>query len=157
MQPSAFQRPLRAALGYGILGAFQFFVASPAAAESGPHSSNNPPCDGTIAALFKPDADTRVVQVAHFKKGDPLTFGPDQPAKAQLATNDLCMVKLIVGPGNPGPEGAASTSEGIGIEIWLPDRANWNGRLHALGGGGWQGGPAGVASLIARLASALVV
>jgi feruloyl esterase len=106
--------------------------------------------------LFKPDADTRVVQVAHFKKGDPLTFGPDQPANGQLATNDLCMVKLIVGPGNPGPEGAASTSEGIGIEIWLPDRANWNGRLHALGGGGWQGGPAGVASLIASPPAAIV-
>ena len=50
------------------------------------------------------------------------------------------MVKLNVGPGNPGPADAPSTSPGIGIEIWLPAAANWNNRIHVLGGGGWAGG-----------------
>ncbi len=50
------------------------------------------------------------------------------------------MVKLLVGPGNPGPAGLPSTSAGIGIEVWLPARANWNKRIHAIGGGGWAGG-----------------
>lgn len=53
---------------------------------------------------------------------------------------DICLVKLVVGPGNPGPAGAPSTSEGIGIEIWLPQPEDWNRRLHALGGGGFDGG-----------------
>ena len=26
------------------------------------------------------------------------------------------------------------------MEIWLPAPANWNHRIHNLGGGGWQGG-----------------
>src|SRR5439155_1314398 len=36
-----------------------------------------------------------------------------------------------------------STSRGIGLEIWLPSPANWNNRIHALGGNGWSGGNAG--------------
>lgn len=156
LQRAAYKRPFATTLGLGLLGAAQVFIASPAAAETGTNAANLPPCDGTIAASFKPDADTRVVQVAHINKGEPLSFGADRPANTPLAANDLCMVKLIVGPGNPGPQGAASTSEGIGIEIWLPDRTNWNGRLHALGGGGWQGGSAGVDGAIASLPAAMV-
>jgi feruloyl esterase len=56
------------------------------------------------------------------------------------SANDLCLVKLMVGPGHAGPAGAPSTSKGIGIEVWLPAPGNWNGRIHAFGGGGWQGG-----------------
>jgi len=52
------------------------------------------------------------------------------------ATNDVCVVKLLVGPGHPGPADAPSTSAGIGIEIWLPSAANWNKRIHMLGSGG---------------------
>ena len=52
----------------------------------------------------------------------------------------MCAVKLLVGPGNPGPVGAPSTSPGIGIEVWLPAPANWNRRIHVTGGGGWAGG-----------------
>lgn len=47
------------------------------------------------------------------------------------------MVKLNVGPGNPGPARAPSSSAGIGMEIWLP--ANWTGRIHEFGGGGFDG------------------
>lgn len=60
-----------------------------------------------------------------------------------MAQNDLCFVKLNVGPGNPGVAGAPSTSPGIGIEIWLPTAANWNKRIHVKGGGGWAGGTHG--------------
>ena len=49
------------------------------------------------------------------------------------------MVKLVVGPGNPGPATAPSTSKGIGIEILLPKPANWNERIRAFGNGGWSG------------------
>jgi feruloyl esterase len=48
-------------------------------------------------------------------------------------------VKLRVGPGNPGPADAPSTSAGIGIEVWLPAPASWNNRIHVKGGGGWAG------------------
>lgn len=72
----------------------------------------------------------------------------------QAAANDLCLVKLLVGPGNPGPADAPSTSPGIGIEVWLPMHANWNGRIHNWGGGGWVGGPAGSPTEIANTLTA---
>ena len=53
-----------------------------------------------------------------------------------VTANDVCVVKLLVGPGHPGPADAPSTSAGIGIEVWLPSAANWNKRVHVLGGGG---------------------
>ncbi|WP_298286112.1 tannase/feruloyl esterase family alpha/beta hydrolase [Novosphingobium sp.] len=138
------------------LAVSQMTFSSSASGKTADPSVSLPACDRTIADAFQPDANTRVVQVAHFSKGAPLTFEPEHPTNTPIATNDVCMVKLMVGPGNPGPAGAASTSEGIGIEIWLPDRANWNGRLHALGGGGWQGGPAGVAGALASPQAAMV-
>jgi hypothetical protein len=65
----------------------------------------------------------------------------DANLSGKIATDDLCVVKLIVGPGNAGPSNAPSTSAGIGIEIWLPSAARWNGRVHAMGGGGFVGNP----------------
>jgi feruloyl esterase len=52
----------------------------------------------------------------------------------------MCLVKIKVGPGNPGSAEARSTSEGIGIEVWLPTSANWNERIRNYGGGGFVGG-----------------
>lgn len=149
------QRTAARLFAIGGLSAAQLALVAPAWGQS-VAPNGQPPCDASIAQTFKPDDATRIVQVAHFKKGDTIGFGAAQPAGAPVAAADVCMVKLIVGPGNPGPAGAASTSEGIGIEIWLPDRANWNGRLHALGGGGWQGGPAGVAGAVANPMAAMV-
>ena len=95
-----------------------------------------------MKTAFKPDANTTVTLVKAFKKGDPLALsGTPATPTPPTAANDVCLVKLMVGPGNPGPAGAPSTSAGIGIEIWLPAPANWNKRMHVLGQGGWSGNP----------------
>jgi hypothetical protein len=97
-------------------------------------------CDDSMKSAFKPDANTTVVLVKAFKAGDPLALAATPPAPPPpTAVNDVCVVKLLVGPGNPGPAGAPSTSAGIGIEVWLPTPANWNNRIHNVGGGGWAG------------------
>ena len=96
-------------------------------------------CNDSLKDDFQPDSLTTVLLVKAFKKGDPLTLGTPTPTTPQAAS-DVCVVKLLVGPGNPGPVGAPSSSPGIGIEIWLPARENWNHRIHVTGGGGWAGG-----------------
>jgi len=98
-------------------------------------------CDDTLKTGFKPDALTSVLLVKAYKKGDSLALSgtPATPAPP-VAANDVCVVKLLVGPGDPGPAGLPSTSAGIGIEVWLPAPANWNHRIHVIGGGGWAGG-----------------
>jgi hypothetical protein len=107
-------------------------------------------CDDSIKTAFKPDEFTTVIAVKAFKKGDPLLLSGARTERTPLSANDLCMVKLNVGPGNPGPADAPSTSAGIGIEVWLPTHANWNGRVHAIGGNGWSGGNAGSPTRIAN-------
>lgn len=96
-------------------------------------------CDESMKAAFKPDANTTVLLVKAFRKGDALTLSSAVTPTTPVAANDLCVVKLNVGPGNPGPVNAPSTSAGIGIEVWLPTVANWNERIHVKGGGGWSG------------------
>jgi len=104
-------------------------------------------CDDSLKASFRPDRNTRVTAVMAFRKGDDLA-----PSFAEgKALEDLCMVRLLVGPGNPGPADAPSTSPGIGIEVWLPSAEKWNGRFHALGGGGMSG-RLGDGTLIAEIA-----
>lgn len=95
-------------------------------------------CDESMKAAFKPDALTTVVAVNAYKKGDALPNAHFFD-KSKTVGADLCLVKLVVGPGNPGPVDAPSTSSGIGIEIWLPTKAAWNGRIHAIGNGAWAG------------------
>ena len=97
----------------------------------------------TLSNSFKPDELTTVVAVKAFKAGDPLVISEPVNDRTARAKADLLLVKLNVGPGNPGPADAPSTSPGIGVEVWLPSAANWDGRVHALGGNGWSGGDAG--------------
>lgn len=94
-----------------------------------------------MKADFKPDASTTVTLVKMFKAGDSLALSgtPVSPAPP-IAGTDMCLVKLLVGPGNPGPAGAPSTSAGIGLEIWLPTPDRWNKIIRAFGSGGWAGG-----------------
>lgn len=98
-------------------------------------------CDDTMKDEFEPDSQTTVLLVKAFNKGDSLALSgtPATPAPP-VAANDVCVVKLLVGPGNAGPAGLPSTSAGIGIEVWLPSPANWNQRIHVIGGGGFAGG-----------------
>jgi hypothetical protein len=122
-----------------------------AAAQTTPMS-----CDDSLKQTFRPDSQTTVVLVRHYAKGETLVLPSDATTRAPKATNDLCLVKLNVGPGNPGPADTPSTSVGIGIEIWLPSTARWNGRIHALGGGGFQGGSAGSPANVASPYAAAV-
>ncbi|MFI4930136.1 MAG: tannase/feruloyl esterase family alpha/beta hydrolase, partial [Burkholderiales bacterium] len=97
-------------------------------------------CDDGIKAAFKPDGSTTVIAVRLIKKGEALV-AQDSPAPITAAA-DMCLVKLLVGPGATaeGDKTARSYSEGIGIEVWLPTLANWNERIRNYGGGGWVGG-----------------
>lgn len=116
------------------------------------NSTSNPPpttpstptalaCDDSMKTAFKPDANTQVLLARPFKKGESLVLSgtPATPAPP-LAASDLCLVKLLIGPGSAGTAGAPSTSAGIGIEVWLPLPSAWNERIRNLGGGGWAGG-----------------
>jgi len=113
-----------------------------------PPDTGTPPvqklaCDDSMKTRFAPDTSTTVLMVKAFKKGDALLLTGTASPSTPVAQNDLCFVKLNVGPGNPGVAGAPSTSAGIGIEIWLPAPARWNKRIHVKGGGGWAGGTHG--------------
>jgi len=94
--------------------------------EPGPQKEPEPPkepfrCDDSLKTAFKPDADTTVTLVRAFSMGESLALAdtPEMPAPP-VAENDLCLVKVNVGPGNPGPDGAPSSSAGIGIESGCP-------------------------------------
>ena len=107
-----------------------------------PPGQANLKCDDSLKAKFQTDAQTSVLLVKEFKTGHQLILpgGPVGQGTVQTASADVCVVKLLVGPGNPGPADAPSTSQGIGIEIWLPAEDRWNKRIHVKGGGGWAGG-----------------
>jgi feruloyl esterase len=97
-------------------------------------------CDETLKTAFKPDANTTVVLVKAFKQGDPVALSGTTGTPSTAAA-DLCLVKIVVGPGSQDtPATAPSASPGIGIEVWLPAAGAWNGRIQNLGGGGWAGG-----------------
>ncbi|MFS2051804.1 hypothetical protein ACEN8K_23235 [Variovorax sp. CT11-76] len=137
MLPAALAALLLTACGGGS-GSHNAFLPIATGTPPPPASAAPLACDDTLKANFKPDALTTVVAVKAFKKGDALILGGTATGATPLAANDVCMVKLNVGPGNPGPADAPSTSPGIGIEVWLPAKAAWNSRVHALGGGGWR-------------------
>ena len=114
-------------------------------------------CDSRMTQrAFGRDDLVTVLLIREFKKGDALILSGTPTANTPTAQNDICLVKLVVGPGNPGPAGAPSTSPGIGIEAWLPTPENWNKRVHNLGGGGWQGGSHTSTTAIANTATAAV-
>ncbi|MBR1210642.1 tannase/feruloyl esterase family alpha/beta hydrolase [Bradyrhizobium sp. JYMT SZCCT0180] len=121
-----------------------------------PASAQQLACDDGIKTAFKPDADTTVVAVRQVKKGEELK-APDSPQPITAAA-DICLVKLLVGPGAIAEKDktARSYSEGIGIEVWLPAPANWNERIRNYGGGGWVGGGHRIAGQIGSKVPAIV-
>jgi hypothetical protein len=96
-------------------------------------------CDMQGLGQLKIDAQTRIIAASIFKAGENVRLA-NTPAPYVKTAVDVCMVKLLVGPGNPGPLEAPSTSPGIGIEVWLPLHAHWNQTIRAFGSGGWAGG-----------------
>lgn len=96
-------------------------------------------CDMKGIGQLKLDAQTQVIAVQSFKAGDEVRL-INSPAPHVKTAVDVCMVKLLVGPGNPGPANAPSTSPGIGIEVWLPASEQWNQTIRSFGSGGWAGG-----------------
>lgn len=107
-------------------------------------------CNEDLKQSLSLGDETSVNLVKAFKKGEPLNLTGEKSDKVEIAKNDLCLVKLNVGPGNPGSENSLSTSKGIGIEIWLPTHHNWNNRLHIMGGRGWNGGKHGFVNEVAN-------
>ncbi|MEJ5989329.1 tannase/feruloyl esterase family alpha/beta hydrolase [Ramlibacter sp. PS3R-8] len=106
-----------------------------------PAASRTLACDDGIKTSFKPDANTTVVSVRRVAKGEQI-IAVDSTTPVTIA-RDMCLVKLLVGPGSTATErdrSARSYSEGIGMEVWLPERAGWNERIRNYGGGGWVGG-----------------
>jgi hypothetical protein len=117
-------------------------VSAPPASAVAVASAAELSCDDSMKTAFKPDANTQVTFVKLFKKGEPLLLYGNPSASTIAAPNDVCVVKLNVGPGNAGPDSAPSTSAGIGMEIWLPARNNWNGRTRSTGDGAFSGSAA---------------
>lgn len=113
-------------------------------------------CDDSMKTAFKPDANTTVLLARSFRQGDALLLSGTATPQTPIAAQDVCVVKLVVGPGNTGPSTAPSTSPGIGIEVWLPSRTNWNNRIHNLGGGGWAGGTHTSITTVSNEGSAMV-
>ncbi len=96
-------------------------------------------CDMQGLGQLQVDAQTRIIAVQSFKAGEEVRLANSAAPHIKTAA-DVCMVKLVVGPGNTGPAGAPSTSPGIGIEVWLPTRDQWNQTIRSYGSGGWAGG-----------------
>ena len=119
-------------------------AADVSAADASAVGAGSGRCDDRLKTVFRPDRNTTVLLVRRFAAGEPVALSntpatpPPPPAPV-----DMCLVKLLVGPGNPGTPGAPSTSPGIGIEVWLPTRADWNRIIRSYGSGGWAGGVPG--------------
>ncbi|WP_337180572.1 tannase/feruloyl esterase family alpha/beta hydrolase [Sphingopyxis granuli] len=143
-----------------LLGAIAASASVAAAEETGDASSATTlRCDESMKAQFKPDAMTTVISVEQVRKGD--TY-PNPTMEQMVFASvpavygaDLCHVKLLIGPGNPGPADAPSTSKGIGIEVWLPAKAAWNHRIHAIGGSGGTGSNEAVPGKISEWTGAI--
>jgi Tannase and feruloyl esterase len=149
MQPSRARSCWAAAIS-----AFGLATLLAACGSTSPPRGQANACDDGLKSAFKPDADTTVIAVRQVKKGEALV-AVDSPSPI-TAAGDMCLVKLLVGPGATAEKDrtAKSWSEGIGIEIWLP--AAWNERIRNYGGGGWVGGGHRLAGQIGSKVPAIV-
>src|SRR5262249_30969771 len=118
------------------------------------NSTSHLVCDETVETALKPDPTTNVVLVKAFSQGDPLALSGTMGTPPTAAA-DLCLVKMVVGPGfQDAPSTAPSNAPGIGTEVWLPTLSAWNNRIQNLGGGGWAGGNQASTTLIGNPAAA---
>jgi Tannase and feruloyl esterase len=114
-------------------------------------------CNDELKSAFKPDAYTTVLAVRWVKRGEQLVAS-DSPSPVTVAA-DMCLVKLLVGPGVTAEKdkSAKSYSEGIGIEVWLPLHSDWNQRIRNYGGGGWVGGDHRIVGKVGSKVPAIVI
>ncbi|WP_349914861.1 tannase/feruloyl esterase family alpha/beta hydrolase [Acinetobacter pittii] len=98
-------------------------------------------CDSSVLNKSFNDNNYKIISTHYFKKGEELKLKDNTESNFSPAANNVCVVKVLVGPEtNLQDKDEPSYSDGIGIEIWLPDHENWNKRIHVKGGGGWVGG-----------------
>src|SRR5687767_5747836 len=96
-----FQGGERLLVGAGLAGVL---AACGAGADAAPAPKATAlTCDDSVKTSFKPDANTTVLLVKAFKTGDPLILSGSAAPDTLVASKDVCVVKLNVGPGNPGP------------------------------------------------------
>jgi hypothetical protein len=94
-------------------------------------------CDDTMKDEFRPDSQTTVLLVKAFNKGDVLALSGTPATPARPLRPTMCAWSSCWSGRAIRPAGLPSTSAGIGIEVWLPAPANWNHRIHVIGGGGF--------------------
>jgi pimeloyl-ACP methyl ester carboxylesterase len=106
-----------------------------------------PFCDDGMKAISLGDSLAKITSVLPLKPGDiyPPTLMGSELASPK-AGKDMCLVSIMVGPGNPGEPGSRSTSSGIGIQVLLPAPADWNRIFVGIGSGGYSGGGAYVST-----------
>ena len=100
-------------------------------------------CNDGLKAADLGNSLAKITNVKLIKAGDTyptVMSGYDGFPASPTAKVEMCLVKMLVGPGNPGPADSRSTSTGIGIEVLLPTAANWNQRYVSAGSGGYAGG-----------------
>lgn len=139
MQGLSLPPRLRRVLGLSVAAAGTVLLSACAGLQPPGTAQASLACDMQGLGQLRIDAQTRVIGVHAFKAGDEVRLA-NSPAPHVKTEVDLCLVKLVVGPGSPGAAGAPSTSPGIGIEVWLPARERWNQTIRAFGSGGWAGG-----------------
>ena len=104
----------------GALGAAGVLLAACGGGDGSSESASIAGCNESLKASFKPDANTSIVLVKAFKAGEPLALAGTTGTPPKAAA-DMCLVKMVVGPGFADTSPAApSSSAGIGIEAWLP-------------------------------------
>jgi len=128
--PTMLEWPFRALLlGLGAL----VFSASAVSAEDNL-------CSDDLLGLELAVPETSIVFAQHFAAGQTLGLASNDLAALPPLDSPVCLVKLLVGPGSPGPEDAPSTAHGVGVEVLLPDPDLWNHRYLGFGQGGFAGG-----------------
>src|SRR5258708_14454939 len=122
-----------------LIGTALISVSATSYAENARPSAGKPglECDDSMKSADLGDPLAKVALVKLFRAGERVMLAADTPESAPTTKIDLCLVKMMIGPGNDGPPDAPSTSKGIGVEVWLPAKQAWNTRYVGYGQSGY--------------------